>query len=188
MNRFKTSLVAAAVCGLFLNAAQATTPQCAKLSVSEFAKFERLITEYTTASAVSNAGAGAIPFDLSSYMTGLTDAWKTVKKPWNYEGTPETYKNIDLTVNPIPDYLYGSFAPYGSQQFGYEMNWRISHMRYWAGIGVFYNRSALSAANTMNANGKTTAQLFRTTYDAMEALHSQAEKINKLSVDCMGSL
>jgi hypothetical protein len=188
MNRFKTSLVAAAMCGLFLNAAQATTPQCAALNPLLFQGFTNAIAGYELASKTANDGAGAIKFDQGSYMIGLKTSWDVAKKPWNYAGTPESYKSIDLTVTQIPDWLYGSYAPYGAVQFGYDLNWRISHMRYWASIAVFYNRSSLSAANTMNANGKTTAELFADAYKKIEVLHAQAEAINKLSVDCMASL
>jgi hypothetical protein len=188
MNRFKTSLVAAAVCGLFLNAAQATTPQCKLLKPEVFTQFNKSISDYDDFSKAANNGGGAIKFDQDSYMTGLKSSWDIAKKPWNYAGTPESYKNIDLTVTQIPDWLYGSYAPYGAVQFGYDLNWRISHMRYWASIAVFYNRSSLSAANTMNANGKTTAELFAEAYKKIEVLHAQAESINKLTVDCMASL
>jgi hypothetical protein len=188
MNRLKASLVAAAACGLFLNSAQATTPQCAKLTVGEFVKFGTLIDDYDAALATANASAGAVPSDQSSYMQGLKLDWAVAKKPWDYTGSSVEYRAIDLTLVQIPDYLIGSYAPYGALQFGYGLNWRISHMRYWAGIGVLNNRSALSAANTMNANGKTTAQLFRDAYSKINALHSQAEKLNGFAVDCMGSL
>jgi hypothetical protein len=188
MNRYIASLFTTAACGLFLNSAQATTPQCAKLTVGEFVKFGTLIDDYVAASALANAGVGAIPFNLDSYMLGLKQDWVSAKKPWDYEGSPVDYRAIDLTVVAIPDYLMGSYAPSGAVQFGYGLNWRISHLRYWSSIGVFYNRSALSAANTMNPNGKTTAQLFRDAYSKIEALHAQAEKINALAVDCMGSL
>jgi hypothetical protein len=188
MRRFPSTLIAAAVCGLFGASVQAATPQCSQLTTSEFNKFNGFIADFKTALNVANAGVGAIPFVMDSYMNGLEVAWQAARKPWDYEGSPASYRAIDLVVNPIPDALHGSYAPAGAVQFGYELNWRISHLRYWTSIGVFYNRAALSAASSMNANGYTTAKLFENAYDKIEKLHAQAERINTLSVKCMASL
>ncbi len=145
---------------------------CNQVDAALFQDFEATLLSAQAAGIAANAAAapyasaamGTQAFNESS-MGGLVARWNTLR---------DTYQ---LTTTPTLPYaqLMPTFVVY----FGYELNWNIAHVRYWADIHRWYNR-----ASSPHTNAIAPAQQ---ALDAVKLLHSKAETINQVASNCMAT-
>ena len=152
----------------FSISSSAMADACSQLTPARFAAFNAALATASAAGAAANAAA--LPYSTGAFnqssMDELTLVWSTL--------------NMASHLTTVPISNYASMAPYLTAQFGFELNSRIGHVRYWADINRWYNR-----ASSPNTPAIAPAQI---ALDAINAVQRKVQRINELASQCMGEM
>jgi hypothetical protein len=163
-----TSLAAALLAVSLSYSANAVT--CPQLTPALFQDFQSSLLNAKTLGEAANVASAPYATPQMGTQAFNESSMNSLILRWNY-------MNDEYQLTGTPTLSYERLAPWLAAQFGYELNWNIAHVRYWASIHQFYNRPSSPFANAI-----VPAQ---NALNAVNVLHAKAEAINTAVTDCM---